>query len=49
MMAPQPIPSKVPRIWMTTEECRKSMPFTTNERIMEVTRKELDKLANGSL
>lgn len=44
MCAPKPIASKVPRIWMTTEECKKSMPFQTNEMVLEISRRELDKL-----
>jgi predicted metal-dependent peptidase len=39
MQAPKPIPSKVPRMWMTTEEMAKHVPFATTERIIPITRK----------
>jgi hypothetical protein len=48
MCAPKPIASKVPRIWLTTEECKKQMPFTTQEMILEVSTKELEKMQKKS-
>ena len=40
MQAPKPIPSRVPRMWMTTEDCMKHLPFATNERIIPITIKK---------
>ena len=40
MQAPKPIPSRVPRMWMTTEDCMKHLPFSTNERIIPITVKK---------
>jgi hypothetical protein len=39
MQAPKPIPSRVPRMWMTTEDCLKHVPFSTTERIIPITLK----------
>ena len=40
MQAPKPIPSRVPRMWMTTEDCLKHVPFSTTERIIPITLKK---------
>ena len=40
MQAPKPIPSRVPRMWMTTEDCMKHLPFSTTERIIPITLKK---------
>jgi predicted metal-dependent peptidase len=39
MQAPKPIPSRVPRMWMTTEDCLKHVPFSTTERVIPITTK----------
>jgi predicted metal-dependent peptidase len=36
MQAPKPVPSRVPRMWMTTESCMGHIPFSTNERVIPI-------------
>jgi len=36
MQAPKPVPSRIPRMWMTTEDMMKHVPFSTTERIIAV-------------
>jgi predicted metal-dependent peptidase len=36
MRAPKPKRSLVNRMWMTTPECKSSMPFSTNERVIGI-------------
>jgi predicted metal-dependent peptidase len=36
MYAPKPGPCKVQRAWMTTQDCKRHMSFTTNELILTV-------------
>lgn len=38
MYAPKPKPCKVPRLWVTTEDCMSNPYFVTNERIIAVKR-----------
>jgi len=37
MQADKPIPSRCQRMWLTTEDCMRHIPFTTNERVIPIT------------